>query len=50
MPGGQTPGRGWGGMTERGIDCSGLVHMAHRRLGRLIQRDADQQGRRIVRF
>ena len=30
-------------MTERGIDCSGLVHMAYRRLGRLIPRDADQQ-------
>src|SRR5439155_10081208 len=23
----------WGGMTERGIDCSGLVHMSYRRLG-----------------
>jgi cell wall-associated NlpC family hydrolase len=30
-------------MTERGIDCSGLVHMSYRRLGRLVPRDADQQ-------
>jgi gamma-D-glutamyl-L-lysine dipeptidyl-peptidase len=33
----------WGGMTDRGIDCSGLVHMAYRAVGRLVPRDADQQ-------
>lgn len=33
----------WGGLTVHGIDCSGLVHMAYRHLGRLVPRDADQQ-------
>jgi len=33
----------WGGMTERGIDCSGLIHMSYRWIGRLVPRDADQQ-------
>jgi gamma-D-glutamyl-L-lysine dipeptidyl-peptidase len=33
----------WGGMTGRGIDCSGLVHMAYRLCGRLVPRDAWQQ-------
>jgi gamma-D-glutamyl-L-lysine dipeptidyl-peptidase len=40
----------WGGMTERGIDCSGLVHMSYRRLGRVLPRDADEQeeaGRKV---
>jgi cell wall-associated NlpC family hydrolase len=33
----------WGGMTELGIDCSGLVHMSFRRLGRIVPRDAADQ-------
>jgi cell wall-associated NlpC family hydrolase len=30
-------------MSVAGIDCSGLVHMAHRRCGRLVVRDAHEQ-------
>lgn len=33
----------WGGMTSAGIDCSGLIHVAHRTLGLVVARDADQQ-------
>jgi cell wall-associated NlpC family hydrolase len=33
----------WGGMTAAGIDCSGVVHMAFRRIGVLIPRDSWQQ-------
>jgi cell wall-associated NlpC family hydrolase len=33
----------WGGLTADGIDCSGLVHMSFRAVGRLVPRDADQQ-------
>jgi len=33
----------WGGLTARGIDCSGLVHIAYRTSGRLVPRDAWQQ-------
>jgi cell wall-associated NlpC family hydrolase len=33
----------WGGLVTRGIDCSGLVHMGYRRLGRLVPRDAHEQ-------
>ena len=33
----------WGGMTAAGIDCSGLIHMAFRRLGVLVPRDSWQQ-------
>jgi cell wall-associated NlpC family hydrolase len=33
----------WGGMTEFGIDCSGLVHVSFRATGRLVPRDAHLQ-------
>lgn len=33
----------WGGLSPYGIDCSGLVHLAHRRLGTVLPRDAADQ-------
>jgi hypothetical protein len=33
----------WGGLTVRGVDCSGLVQAVHRRFGLLLPRNADQQ-------
>jgi hypothetical protein len=33
----------WGGLTARGIDCSGLVHLAYRLAGTEVPRDAWQQ-------
>lgn len=33
----------WGGLSPLGLDCSGLVHLVHRELGRIVPRDADDQ-------
>jgi cell wall-associated NlpC family hydrolase len=33
----------WGGVTAKGVDCSGLSQLVCREGGRIIPRDADQQ-------
>lgn len=33
----------WGGTSPLGLDCSGLVHLIHRELGRVVPRDGDDQ-------
>ncbi|HCO04125.1 MAG TPA: hypothetical protein DIT48_12335 [Actinobacteria bacterium] len=33
----------WGGLSEHGVDCSGLVHLSFRRLGIAVPRDAADQ-------
>jgi gamma-D-glutamyl-L-lysine dipeptidyl-peptidase len=33
----------WGGLSDRGLDCSGLVHLVHRTFGRTVPRDAFDQ-------
>jgi gamma-D-glutamyl-L-lysine dipeptidyl-peptidase len=33
----------WGGMSAYGLDCSGLVHLTFRALGRIVPRDAHDQ-------
>jgi hypothetical protein len=33
----------WGGLSERGVDCSGLVHVAFRCAGWVVPRDAHEQ-------
>ena len=33
----------WGGLSGRGIDCSGLVHLVHRAVGTMVPRDARDQ-------
>jgi len=38
----------WGGLSRDGIDCSGLVHLAHRAVGVRVPRDAADQAAAAV--
>ncbi len=40
----------WGGMSAFGLDCSGLVHLSFRALGRLVPRDAHDQSEAATRI
>lgn len=35
----------WGGTSEAGLDCSGLVHLTYREAGVIVPRDADAQAK-----
>jgi cell wall-associated NlpC family hydrolase len=38
----------WGGLSARGIDCSGLVHLVHRSRGTVVPRDARDQAAAVA--
>lgn len=39
----------WGGLSAFGLDCSGLVHLSFRALGRIVPRDAHDQAEAATR-
>ncbi|REF38119.1 C40 family peptidase [Thermasporomyces composti] len=40
----------WGGLSAFGLDCSGLVHLSFRALGRIVPRDAHDQAEAATRI